>query len=92
MLLTVGRSGGASVGPAAGKLKKSGVTIFCVGIGSVVSLPQLQDMASKPVAQHVILPNNLSELHVDPLPKRTCYRKCDDCNFNLHSGCSGGAS
>ena len=60
MLLTNGRSVGMSVEPPARKLKKSGVTIFCVGTGRRASLPQLQDMASKPVAQHVILPNNLT--------------------------------
>ena len=87
MLLTDGLSVGMSVGPPATKLKKSGVTIFCVGIGSRVSLPQLQDMASKPVSQHVILTNSVTEL--DPLPKRTCYRKCNDCKFNSVSGSSG---
>ena len=90
MLLTGRLSVGMSVGPPAKKLKKSGVTIFVVGNRRRVSLPQLQDMASKPVAQHVILSNSLSELHVDPLPKRTCYRKCNDCKFDSVSG-SGGA-
>ena len=53
VLLTDGRSQGDAVGPPAGDLKRSGISIFSIGVGSGISVQQLKDIASDPDSEYV---------------------------------------
>ena len=53
VLLTDGHSQGASVGPPAEELKKIGVSIFGIGVGSGISVQQLNTIASDPDSDYV---------------------------------------
>ncbi|XP_028394866.1 deleted in malignant brain tumors 1 protein-like [Dendronephthya gigantea] len=74
IILTDGRSSSGQVGGPARKLKNSGVVIFSVGIGSGLSLPELQEMASDPVDHHVITLNNFTQLAglAEEMSSKTC--------------------
>ncbi len=53
VLLTDGKSQGDPVGPPAEALKKIGISIFSIGVGSGVSISQLNEIASDPDSKYV---------------------------------------
>ena len=74
VLLTDGRSQGASVGPPAHALKNIGINIFSIGVGSGVSTSQLNEIASDPDSEYVFQRtfDNLIAGWVDRLSAVSC--------------------
>lgn len=78
VLLTDGRSQGDPVGPAADELKKIGISIFGIGVGSRISMSQLNEIASDPDSEYVFRRtfDNLIADWVDRLSTVSCSGKC----------------
>ena len=76
MILTDGRSDGNVNNPAR-QLKNSGIVIFSVGIGLSVNKQELEDMASDPPEEHVVMLNSFTQLSKlsSKLSSRTCNGK-----------------
>lgn len=53
VLITDGKSQGDSVGPPAQDLKNLGISIFSIGVGSGISISQLNQIASDPDSDYV---------------------------------------
>ena len=77
MLLTDGFSNGIKPGPAASALRNLGVSIFSIGVGSSVSVAELNEIASDPDTDYVFRLNNFNELasFVDRVSSVSCSGK-----------------
>ena len=77
VLLTDGYSNGKSVYSPATALKNLGVNIFSVGVGSSVSVMELNDIASDPDGDYVFQLDSFNELAdwVDRLSSVSCSGK-----------------
>lgn len=76
VILTDGQSEGNVNNPAR-LLKNSGIVIFSVGIGLSVNKQELEDMASDPPEEHVVMLNSFTQLSKlsSKLSSRTCNGK-----------------
>jgi collagen type VI alpha len=74
VLLTDGKSQGESVSPPAQALKNIGISIFSIGVGSGVSISQLNEIASDPDSEYVFQRtfDNLIAGWVDRLSAVSC--------------------
>ncbi|CAB3986054.1 protocadherin Fat 4-like, partial [Paramuricea clavata] len=74
VLITDGRSQGASVRPPAEALKNIGISIFSIGVGSGISVSQLKEIASDPDSDYVFQRtfDNLIARWVDQLSAVSC--------------------
>ena len=74
MLLTDGHSNGIKPLEPANELRKAGASIFSIGVGSSVSLEELNDIASDPNNNYVFLLSSFNELasFVDNVSSVSC--------------------
>ena len=81
MLLTDGYSNGINPRGPANQLRNLGVTIFSIGIGSSVSVSELNEIASDPDDVHVLRPSSFNQLvdFVDKVSSVTCSGKIPGC-------------
>ncbi|XP_046844438.1 uncharacterized protein LOC124438363 isoform X2 [Xenia sp. Carnegie-2017] len=83
VILTDGQSEGNVNNPTR-LLKNSGIVIFSVGIGLSINKQELEDMASDPPEEHVVMLNSFTQL--SKLSSKLSSRTCNASSFLLICG------